>query len=55
LNNPISPDYYREGGSEKHLNDIRGMLEILSEQVNRPIIDEWVSRKGLSEVWADIE
>ena len=48
-------EYYREGGSEKHLNDIRGMLEISGEQIDRQIIDEWVVRKGLSEVWADIE
>lgn len=47
-------EYYREGGSEKHLNDIRGMLEISGEQINRQIIAEWVARKKLALTWAKV-
>ena len=47
-------EYYREGGLEKHLNDIRGMLEISGEQINRQIIAEWVTRKGLTPTWASV-
>jgi hypothetical protein len=47
-------EYYREGGSEKHLRDIGGILRISGEQVDRAYIDEWAQRLGLSEIWVKI-
>ncbi|MBY0386204.1 hypothetical protein K2X05_13685 [bacterium] len=42
-------DYYREGGSEKHINDIR---EILAEtKVDQNYIDYWVDQLGLARYW----
>jgi hypothetical protein len=38
--------FHREGGSEKHLEDIRGILA--ATHVDRKIIAEWVDRLGLA-------
>jgi hypothetical protein len=32
-------EYFREGQSEKHLRDIRGMLEVSPDQIDRGFID----------------
>lgn len=40
-------EYFREGGSEKHLRDIRAMLAVSGEQLDRPALDEWIRRKEL--------
>jgi hypothetical protein len=44
-------EYYQEGGSVKHIQDIRGMLEISGDSIDQKVILTWVKRKGLSEVW----
>ena len=43
--------YYREGGSEKHLRDITGILRVSSELVDREYVDRWAATLGLSEIW----
>jgi hypothetical protein len=47
-------EYFREGGSEKHVRDIRGMLEVSSAQIDRPFLDQWISRLDLAEAWAKV-
>ena len=44
-------EYYREGGSEKHLRDIRAMLAVSGGQLNRSSLDEWIQRRGLAAEW----
>ena len=44
-------EYYREGGSEKHLRDIRAMLAVSGDQIDRPELDEWIKRRGLATQW----
>ena len=46
--------YYREGGSEKHLRDIAGVLELGGSEIDRGYIGEWAERLGLVEVWKEI-
>ncbi len=48
-------EYYREGGSEKHLRDIAGILKISGDTVDREYIDEWARRLGLTDIWAAIQ
>jgi hypothetical protein len=43
--------YYREGGSEKHLRDIAGILMVNGEQVDREYINRWAPDLGVSDVW----
>jgi hypothetical protein len=47
-------EYSREGGSDKHIRDIAGVLELLAERVDRDHITVWVNRLGLNEVWQDV-
>lgn len=47
-------DYYREGGSEKHLRDIQGILEISGDRLNLPEIEKRASRLGLQRLWKDL-
>lgn len=47
-------EYFREGGSEKHLRDIRAMVEVSSALIDRNALKEWIQRRGLSEQWAQI-
>ena len=42
-------EFFREGGSEKHLRDIRGILAIT--EVDRALIEQEVDRQGLREIW----
>jgi len=47
-------DFYRIGGSEKHLRDIAGVLRVSGEQVDRAYIEDWTAKLGLTEVWRAI-
>ena len=44
--------YFKEGGSEKHTGDIRGMLEVSAEAIDRSILDDWIQQLGLKAEWA---
>lgn len=44
-------EYYREGGSDKHLRDIRSMLRISNELIDRGALGEWVQRQGVEAQW----
>jgi len=43
--------FFREGGSEKHLRDIRSMLRTSIEQIDRPELEEKIRELGLSAEW----
>ena len=44
-------EYFREGGSEKHLRDIRGMLEVSAPQIDHELLEQWIARLGLAAAW----
>ena len=44
-------EYYREGRSEKHVRDIRGMLEVSAAQIDRAFLDHWIARLSLAAEW----
>lgn len=44
-------EYYREGGSEKHLRDITGIMTVSAGMIDEPYIGEWADRMGLREIW----
>lgn len=43
--------YYREGGAEKHLGDIRAMLELAGDDFDREDLERRVDVLGLGEEW----
>ncbi len=44
-------EYYREGGSEKHLRDIRGILELSGDQLDMEEMARWIEARGLESEW----
>ena len=44
-------EFYREGGSEKHLRDIRSMLRVSGAQINQADLNEWIQRRGVEAEW----
>jgi hypothetical protein len=44
-------EYYREGGSEKLLRDIRSMLDVAADAINRAEIERMVAERGLAQAW----
>ncbi len=47
-------EVYLEGGSEKHLRDISGVLKISGDRLDRSYIAEWADRMGTAEIWEEI-
>ena len=47
-------EYFREGGSDKHLRDIRSMLAVSGDQLDHPALQEWIQRQGLAAEWARV-
>ncbi|MBK9033983.1 MAG: hypothetical protein IPL61_22400 [Myxococcales bacterium] len=47
-------EYFREGRSAKHVRDIRSMLELSADVVDRAVLDQWLDRLGLQATWAEI-
>jgi hypothetical protein len=48
-------EYYKEGGSDKHLRDITGMMVISGQEIDRAYITEWADRLGLRPIWDMIQ
>lgn len=44
-------EYFREGGSEKHLEDIRKMLPQVSKSLEGAFLENEISNRGLSSTW----
>jgi hypothetical protein len=48
-------EYFREGGSDKHLRDIRSMLAVSREQIDFAQLNEWIQRLALDAEWRQVE
>ncbi|MFH0798935.1 MAG: hypothetical protein V2A66_01995 [Pseudomonadota bacterium] len=46
--------YYKEGGSQKHIEDIKGMLDVSGDQINTTFIDRWAKKLSLTMEWASV-
>jgi len=47
--------YYREGGSDKHLRDIAGIVKISGDRLDGGYLDTWVDRLGLTAEWTAVQ
>ena len=43
--------YYKEGGSEKHLRDIAGMLKLRGGQLDKAYLTEWAGKLQVEQEW----
>lgn len=48
-------DFFREGGSEKHLRDITGILMVSGDQLDHDYIEDWADQMGLETIWRTIK
>jgi hypothetical protein len=48
-------EFYREGGSDKHLRDIRSMLAVSGDQIDKSELNEWIQRRGVQEQWQKVQ
>lgn len=46
--------YFQEGRSEKHLEDIRAMLDVSGESIDRGILVSWIQKLKLQEEWETV-
>ncbi|HEY2587147.1 MAG TPA: hypothetical protein VGI81_15475 [Tepidisphaeraceae bacterium] len=46
--------YYQEGGSEKHIRDITGILKLSGSRIDTQYIRGWADRLGLTATWETI-
>ncbi|GJQ48591.1 hypothetical protein KsCSTR_27340 [Candidatus Kuenenia stuttgartiensis] len=44
-------EFYKEGGSEKHLRDITGILKISGDVLDMNYIAQWADRLGIRVIW----
>jgi hypothetical protein len=47
-------EYFREGGSDKHLRDIRAMLAVSNELIDREALMDWIRRQRVEEQWEKV-
>ncbi len=45
---------YRQGGSEKHLRDIAGVLKISGDHLDSDYIARWAERLEVEDIWQEI-
>jgi hypothetical protein len=43
--------YFKLGGSDRHLRDVKRMMEISAPEVDRPTLDHWITAQALSAAW----
>ena len=48
-------EYYKRGGSDKHLRDITGILKVSGHDVDREYIITWAKKLGLMKIWEAVE
>lgn len=44
-------EFFCEGGSDKHLRDIRGMLTVSGDTIDRTLLEELIQQRGLKAQW----
>jgi hypothetical protein len=47
-------EYFREGGSEKHIRDIRSILAVWGDQLEPVTLDGWIERLDLAGEWKKV-
>lgn len=47
-------EFFREGGSEKHLRDITGILKISGATLDYEYIESWAENLGVETIWRTI-
>lgn len=43
--------FARDGGSDRHLHDVARILAVSGETLDRPVLEEWIERCGVTAEW----
>jgi hypothetical protein len=46
--------YYSEGGGDRHLRDIAGILRVTGDGVDRAEVEQWAAKLGYLPIWQQI-
>ena len=46
--------YFSEGGGDRHLRDITGILRVTGDGVDRADVERWATKLGYAEIWRQI-
>ncbi len=46
--------YFAEGGGDRHLRDIAGILRVTGDGVDRAEVERWATKLGYLEIWQQI-
>jgi hypothetical protein len=46
--------YFREGGADRHLRDIAGMLRVSPAEIDTAYVDHWARDLGLTDIWEGV-
>ena len=46
--------YFAEGGGDRHLRDIAGILRVTGAGVDRPEVERWARELGYLDIWQQI-
>jgi hypothetical protein len=44
-------EFFKEGHSDKHIRDIRGMLAVSGDVIDRSALNEWIKRRRVEAEW----
>lgn len=47
-------EWARQGGSERQLRDVRGVLEVMQGRLDLPYLEHWVRVLGVEDGWAQV-
>jgi hypothetical protein len=48
-------EYFQEGGSEKHLRDIRSILRVSRSLLNLAELEQWIQKRHLEQSWHRVQ
>jgi len=48
-------DFYMEGKSEKHLEDIQKIIEVCGDSLDISYIEHWAKKKGILNIWFGVK
>ncbi|MGH9381808.1 MAG: hypothetical protein ACRD2Z_14505 [Thermoanaerobaculia bacterium] len=46
--------FYREGGSEKHLRDVAGVIKISGDELDWTYLQDWAERLHVADIWRNV-
>jgi hypothetical protein len=47
-------EWYKMGESQKHIDDIKGVLRISGDKLDMPYIEKWALKIGVQDIWQKI-